>query len=153
MSDLRTRFTDDMKTAMKAGDTATTATIRLIIAAMKMKDVDARGAGREKAEDSELMSMMQTMIKQRQESSKVFRDNGRPELADKEDAEIKVIEGYLPKQMSESEVDAAIGKLIAELGVTSVKDMGKVIGALKSKYAGQIDMAKASAMIKGKLAA
>jgi uncharacterized protein YqeY len=153
MADLRTRFTDDMKTAMKSGDTAATATIRLIISAMKMKDVDARGAGKEKAEEPELFSMMQTMIKQRQESSKVFRDNGRPELADKEDAEIKIIENYLPKQMSEADVDAAIAKVIAELGVTSVKDMGKVIGALKTKYAGQIDMAKASAMVKGKLAA
>jgi hypothetical protein len=153
MTDLRTRFTDDMKTAMKAGDANTTATIRLIIAAMKMKDVDARGAGKDQASDAELFSMMQTMIKQRQESSKVFRDNARPELADKEDAEIKIIENYLPKQMSESDVDAAITAVIAELGVTSAKDMGKVIGVLKTKYAGQIDMAKASAVVKGKLAA
>lgn len=153
MTDLRTRFTDDMKTAMKAGDSATTATIRLIIAAMKMKDVDARGAGKEQAGEAELFSMMQTMIKQRQESSKVFRDNARPELADKEDAEIKIIENYLPKQMSDSDVDAAITALIAELGVTSAKDMGKVIGALKTKYAGQIDMGKASGMVKAKLAA
>lgn len=149
MADLRTRFTEDMKTAMKAGDSATTATIRLIIAAMKVKDTEGKG----QADEATLMSMMQTMIKQRQESSKIFRDNGRPELADKEDAEIKVIEGYLPKQMSEAEVDAAVSALIAELGVTSVKDMGKIIGALKSKYAGQIDMAKASAVVKGKLAA
>lgn len=151
MSDLRTRFTDDMKTAMKAGESEKVATIRLIIAAMKMKDVDARGAGREKAEEPELLAMMQTMIKQRQESSKVFRDNGRPELADKEDGEIKIIESYLPRQMSDSEVDAAITALIAELGVTSVKDMGKVIGALKGKYAGQIDMGRASGLVKAKL--
>lgn len=149
MTDLRTRFTDDMKTAMKAGDSATTATIRLIIAAMKVKDTEGKG----QADDATLMSMMQTMIKQRQESSKIFRENGRPELADKEDAEIRVIENYLPKQMSESDVDAAITAIIAELGVTSAKDMGKVIGALKSKYAGQIDMGKASGMVKAKLAA
>lgn len=149
MADLRTRFTEDMKTSMKAGDSATTATIRLIIAAMKVKDTEGKGL----ADETALMSMMQTMIKQRQESSKIFRDNGRPELADKEDAEIKVIENYLPKQMSEGEVDAAITAIIAELGVTSAKDMGKVIGALKSKYAGQIDMSKASAVVKGKLAA
>jgi len=153
MTDLRTRFTDDMKTAMKAGDSAKTATIRLIISAMKMKDVDARGAGREQADEAEIMSMMQTMIKQRQESSKVFRDNARPELADKEDAEIAIIESYMPKQMSDAEVEAAIGAVITELGITSVKDMGKVIGALKSRFAGQIDMAKASAVVKGKLAA
>lgn len=153
MTDLRTRFTDDMKTAMKAGDSAATGTIRLIIAAMKMKDVDARGAGKEKAEDADIISMMQTMIKQRNESSKVFRDNNRPELADKEDAEIKLIEGYLPKQMSESDVDAAITSVIAELGITSAKDMGKVIATLKTKYAGQIDMGKASALVKAKLAA
>lgn len=149
MTDLRTRFTDDMKTAMKAGDKDTTATIRLIIAAMKVKDTEGKG----QADEPALMAMMQTMIKQRQESSKVFRDNGRPELADKEDAEIKVIENYLPRQMSESEVDAAIAAVIAELGVTSAKDMGKVIGALKAKYAGQIDMSKASGMVKARLAA
>jgi len=153
MTDLRTRFTDDMKTAMKAGDSAKTATIRLIISAMKMKDVDARGAGREQADEAEIMSMMQTMIKQRQESSKVFRDNARPELADKEDAEIAIIESYMPKQMSDAEVEAAIGAVITELGITSIKDMSKVIGALKSRFAGQIDMAKASAVVKGKLAA
>lgn len=142
-----------MKTAMKAGDSAKTATIRLIISAMKMKDVDARGAGREQADEAEIMSMMQTMIKQRQESSKVFRDNARPELADKEDAEIAIIESYMPKQMSDAEVEAAIGAVITELGITSIKDMSKVIGALKSRFAGQIDMAKASAVVKGKLAA
>ncbi len=149
MTELRTRFTDDMKTAMKAGESDKVATIRLVIAAMKMKDTEGKGP----ADEATLMSMMQTMIKQRQESSKIFRENGRPELADKEDAEIKIIENYLPKQMSDAELDAAITAAIAELGVTSAKDMGKVIGVLKSKYAGQIDMGKASGVVKSKLAA
>jgi len=149
MSDLRTRFTDDMKTAMKSGDTNTTATIRLIIAGMKLKDTEGKG----QATDDQIMSMMQTMIKQRQESSKIFRENGRPELADKEDAEIKIIENYLPKQMSDADAEAAVTKIIGELGVSSIKDMGKVVAELRARYAGQLDMAKVSGIVKSKLAA
>jgi uncharacterized protein YqeY len=147
MSTLRTRFTDDMKTAMKAGDSATTATIRLIIAALKTKDTEGRG----QIEEPEIMSMMQTMIKQRLESAKIYRDNARAELADKEEAEIKIIEKFLPKQLSDAEAEAAVAALVAELGVTSIKDMGRVMNELKTRYAGQMDMAKAGPLVKGKL--
>lgn len=149
MTDLRTRFTEDMKTAMKAGDTNTTATIRLIIAAMKLKDTEGKG----QIDNAGILPMLQTMVKQRQESAKIYRENNRPELAEKEEAEIKVIEGYLPKQLSEAETDAAITALIAELGITSAKDMGKVMGELKTRFAGQLDMSKVGPMVKSKLAA
>ncbi|NBX67084.1 MAG: GatB/YqeY domain-containing protein [Proteobacteria bacterium] len=149
MTDLRTRFMDDMKNAMKSGDTMTTATIRLIMAAMKLKDAEGRG----KVEDTELLPMMQTMVKQRQESAKIYRENNRPELADKEEAEIKVIERYLPKQMSEAETEAAVAALIAELGITSAKDMGKVMSEMKARFAGQLDMSKVGPIVKSKLAA
>lgn len=149
MTDLRTRFTEDMKTAMKGGDSNTTATIRLIMAGLKLKDSEGRG----KVADNEVLAMMQTMIKQRQESAKIYRDNARPELAEKEEAEIKVIERYLPKQLSEAETEAAVAALITELGVTSAKDMGKVMGELKNRYAGQLDMSKVGPIVKSKLAA
>lgn len=153
MSALRTQFTDTMKTAMKSGDSMTTATIRLIIAALKERDINARGQGREAVEDGEILSMLQGMVKQRQESSGIYRANARPELADKEDAEIKIIEKFLPAQMSEDEVDSAVAKVIADMGATSIKDMGKVMAEVKTKYAGQMDMAKASGVVKSKLAA
>lgn len=150
---LRTQFTDTMKTAMKNGDSTTTATIRLIIAALKERDINARGQGREAVEDSEIFSMLQGMVKQRQESAGIYRANSRPELAEKEEAEIKVIEQFLPKQMSDEEVDAAVAKVIADMGATTIKDMGKVMAEVKTKYAGQMDMAKASGVVKSKLAA
>jgi hypothetical protein len=149
MTDLRTRFTEDMKTAMKSGDTGTTATIRLIIAAMKLKDTEGKG----QVGDAEILPMMQTMVKQRLESAKIYRDNARPELAEKEEAEIKVIERYLPKQMSEAETEAAVTALIAELGITSAKDMGKIMGEMKTRFAGQLDMSKVGPIVKSKLAA
>jgi len=151
--DKRTEFMDAMKTSMKAGDPDTTNTIRLIIAKMKELDIEYRGAGKgEKAPDDMLLSMMQGMIKQRQESAKIYKDNNRPELAAKEDAEIVVINRFLPAQMDDAGIEKTVLDLMAELGVTEQKDMGKVMGALKSRYAGQLDMGKASAMIKQKLA-
>lgn len=151
--DKRTEFMDAMKTSMKAGDSDTTNTIRLIIAKMKELDIEYRGAGKgEKAPDDMLLSMMQGMIKQRQESAKIYKDNNRPELAAKEDAEIAVINRFLPAQMDDAGIEKTVIDLMAELGVTEQKDMGKVMGALKSRYAGQLDMGKASAMIKQKLA-
>ncbi|MCB9987580.1 MAG: GatB/YqeY domain-containing protein [Rhodospirillales bacterium] len=149
MTDLRTRFTDDMKTAMKSGDSATLATVRLIIAQMKLKDTEGKG----KIDDAGILPMLQTMVKQRQESAKIYRDNNRPELAEKEEAEIKVIETYLPKQLSVEETETAVAAIIAELGVTSAKDMGKVMAELKTRYAGQLDMSKVGPIVKSKLAA
>lgn len=146
----RTEFNDDLKTAMKGGDQMAVATLRLINAALKQKDIDARPSGKEVTE-ADILSMLQGMIKQRQESLKIFRDNKRDDLADKEAAEIAVIEKYLPKQMSDAEVAAVVEKLIKETGATSQKDMGKIMGALKSQYAGQLDMSKAGAVVKQKL--
>jgi hypothetical protein len=148
---LREELQSALKTAMLAKDTLTTGAVRMIIAGQKEKDVEARGKGQEKASDAELLSMMQGMIKQRNDSIKMFLDGGRPELADKEKAEISVIERFLPKQMSEAEAESAIKTLIAEVGASSMKDMGKVMGALKAKYAGQMDFGKANGIIKNLL--
>lgn len=145
---LREELQNGLKTAMLAKDTLTTNAIRMIIAGQKEKDVEARGKGQEKATDTELLSMMQGMIKQRNDSIKMFMDGHRPELAEKEKAEIAVIERFLPKQMSHEEMEAAIKALIAETNASSMKDMGKIMGALKTKYAGQMDMGKANGLIK-----
>ena len=129
-------------------------TIRLITAAMKDRDIAARATGNNDGiSDAEILSMLQSMIKQRQESAKTYKDANRPELAEREEAEIKVIERFLPAQMSEDEVSAAIDKIIADVGAADIKDMGKVMNELKGKFAGQIDMAKAGGMVKSKLAA
>ncbi len=148
---LREELQKALKESMLAHDAATTSAVRLIIAGQKEKDVEARGKGAKEATDAELMAMMQSMIKQRHDSIKMYLDGNRPELADKEKAEIAVIERFLPKQMSEEEATAAIKAIIAETGAASMKDMGKVMGALKSKYAGQLDMGKANGIIKGLL--
>ncbi len=145
---LRDRFTQDLKDAMKAGDKQKLGTIRLVQAALKEKDIEARGAGKEAAGDEEIMGLLQKMVKQRQESAQIYETNGRPELAEGERAEIAVIQGYLPKQMDEAETRAAIQAAIAETGAASMKDMGKVVGALRGRYAGQMDFSKASALVK-----
>lgn len=148
---LRDDLQNALKTAMLAKDTITTSAVRMIIAGQKEKDVEARGKGKEKATDEELMAMMQTMIKQRNDSIKMYIDGNRPELADKEKAEIAIIERFLPKQMSDDEIAGVVKTLIAETGASSMKDMGKIMGALKSKYAGQLDMGKANGIIKNLL--
>lgn len=145
---LREDLQKALKESMLAHDAATTSAVRLIIAGQKEKDVEARGKGAKEATDAELMAMMQTMIKQRNESIKMYLDGNRPELADKEKAEIAVIERFLPKQMNEAEMTAVIKAVIAETGASSMKDMGKVMGALKAKYAGQLDMGRANVLIK-----
>ncbi|MBI1327454.1 MAG: GatB/YqeY domain-containing protein [Alphaproteobacteria bacterium] len=153
MSSKREELTSAMKEALKNKDQLRLDTVRLIIAQLKMKDIEARGLGKEAADEAAILSMMQTMIKQRQESAKMYRDGNRPELAEKEEAEIKQIESFLPQQMSATETEAAIKKIIADTGASSVKDMGKVMAEVKAKYAGQMDMAQASSVIKGLLAA
>jgi uncharacterized protein len=152
MSTLRTRLTDDMKTAMKAGEQTRLETIRLIIAKQKEIDINGRAVGKEAASDAELLSMMQGMIKQRLESTKIYRDNNRPELADKEDAEIRVIEGYMPAQLSDEDTAHEIAAIITASGATGVKDMGRVMAEVKAKFAGAMDMTKASSIVKQKLA-
>lgn len=145
---LREDLQKTLKESMLAHDAETTSAVRLIIAGMKEKDVEARGKGAKEATEAELLSMMQTMIKQRNDSIKMYVDGNRPELAEKEKKEIAVIERFLPKQMSEAEIAAVVKGLIAETGAASMKDMGKVMGALKAKYAGQLDMGKANGIIK-----
>ena len=145
---LREDLQNTLKEAMKAKDMATVSAVRLIIAGQKEKDVAARGAGKECASDADLLAMMQSMIKQRNESIKIYNEGGRPELAAKEQAEIAVIERFLPKQLNDEETKAAIAGIITKIGANGMKDMGKVMAELKSAYAGQIDMGKASSLIK-----
>lgn len=153
MSEKRTELTTAMKEAMKAKDTLTLDTVRMVIAKMKDQDIEARLKGNmDGIADGEILSLMQGMVKQRQESSKIYIEGGRPELAAKEDAEIVVIEKFLPAQLSDEEVAAAVSGLIASIGAAGIKDMGKVMGELKAKYAGQMDMGKAGAVVKQKLA-
>ena len=154
MSEIRTTLTNSMKDAMRAKDELTLNTVRMIISKMKAEDIEARPKGNmDGISDGDILSLMQNMIKQRQESAKMYREGGRPELADKEDAEISVIEKFLPIQMSDAEVEAAVAVLIASVGASGIKDMGKVMAELKTKYAGQLDMGKAGAVVKQKLSA
>ena len=148
---LRDDVQNAIKEAMKNHEAERLSTARMILAGIKEKDVDARGKGKECAAEADLMSMMQTMIKQRQESAKMYRDGNRPELAEKEELEIKIIEGFLPKQMSDTEVDAAIAAVVTELGASSMKDMGAVMSKMREKYAGQMDFGAASGKIKAAL--
>ncbi len=148
---LREELQKALKESMLNKDTDTVSAVRLIIAGMKEKDVDARGKGLREASDADLMSMMQSMIKQRNDSIKMYVDGKREDLAAKERKEISIIERFLPKQMSDAEIETAIRGVIAETGAASMKDMGKVMGALKAKYAGQLDFGRASGMIKNLL--
>ena len=140
--------------AMKAKDEKATGTLRLINAAIKDKDIDARSKGNmDGIDDTGVLSLLQTMIKQRRESIDMYTKGGRSDLVAGEQAEIDIIQSFLPKQLSADEVKTIIQTLVAETGATSIKDMGKVMGALKAKYAGQIDMGQASGLIKSVLGA
>jgi uncharacterized protein YqeY len=147
---LRQRINDDVKTAMKAKDPALSG-LRLIQAAIKDKDIAARPANMNGISDAEIIDMLQKMVRQRQESIEMYQKGNRPELAAKEQAEIDVIQNYLPKQLSEAETAAAIAAVVAETGASSIKDMGKVMGVLKERFAGQLDFAKIGPMVKAKL--
>ncbi len=149
---LRDQINNSLKDAMKSGEKLKLSTLRLVNAAIKNADIEARGGGKGPLDDAALLSLLQKMIKQRQESVELYEKGGRPELAANERGEIEVIQGFLPKQMSDAEVDAAIKAAIAETGAASVKDMGKVIGILRGKYAGQMDFGKASGLVKAALA-
>jgi uncharacterized protein YqeY len=148
---MRQQFTDALKDAMKAGDKRRISTIRLITAALKDRDIEQRGLGKEPLSDEEILGVLQKMIKQRQESLAIYRENGREELAAQEAEEIEVIMSFMPRQMDEAEVKAAIEKAVAETGAAGIKDMGKVMAALKGAYAGRMDFGKASAAIKARL--
>jgi len=151
---LREKLTDAMKEAMKAKDTKRLATVRMILAALKDRDIAARSeASRELVPDDDILTLLAKMVKQREESAAVYIQGGRPELAQNEQDEIAVIRSFMPKQMEEADAKAAIAAVVAELGATSVKDMGKVMGALKERYAGQMDFGRASGQVKEALAA
>ena len=147
---LRDDINNALKEAMKAKDERKIATLRMVNSTFKNADIEARASGKALT-DADLLPVLQKMIKQRQESKELYEKGGRPELAQQESDEIAIISAYLPKQMSEAEMMAAIDAAIGETGAASMKDMGKVVGALKAKFAGQMDFAKASAMVKAKL--
>jgi hypothetical protein len=149
---LRDDINNALKEAMKAKDERKVSCLRLMNSAIKNADIEARGQGKEPLADEALLGLLQKMIKQRQESIELYEKGGRKELADKERDEIAVISSYLPRQMSEDEMKAAIAAAISETGAAGMKDMGKVIGVLRGKYAGRMDFGKASGMVKAKLA-
>lgn len=151
-SPLRTRLADETKTAMKAKDSERLSTLRLMSAKIKDQDILIREKGQCAIDDAQILSTLQTMIKQRRESISMFEKGGKQEAADKEQSEIKVIEEFLPKQLSGDALDNIIATTIEKSGADSPKDMGKVIGLLKADYAGQIDFGKASGIIKQRLA-
>jgi len=147
---------DDIKQAlvdaMKAGDKARTAALRLIQAAIKNRDIELRGGQAPADDDAVVTEVLQKMIKQRRESIELYRKGGRDELADAEAAEVAVIESFLPAQMDDAQIAATVEALVTEVGATSTKDMGRVMAALRERHAGQLDMAKASAAVKARLA-
>ena len=153
MSDgLRAQVMQAMKDAMKSGDKARLSTIRLMQSAIKDKDIASRTDGRnDGVPDAEILELFSKMVKQRRESAELYQKGDRPDLVEKEQAEIAVLEEFMPKQMDDAETKAAIEAVVAEVGATSVKDMGKVMGALKAKYAGKMDFAKAGAAVKAAL--
>ncbi len=149
---LRTRLSDTLKSSMKERNERSVSTLRLILAALKDQDIAARGKGnKEGLSDDQILSLLQSMIKQRRDSIKLYEQGGRMELAQREAEEIAVIEEFLPEQMSDDEMATVITGIIGEVGAESLKDMGKAMGALKEQYAGQMDFAKASAMVKERL--
>lgn len=149
---LRTKITDGIKSAMREKDAVRLGTLRLINAAVKDQDIAARAKGNaDGVDEGEVLAIMAKMVKQRQESARIYEEGGRLELAEQEQAEIAVIEDYLPRQLSEDEVAKAVDAAIAEAGADSIRDMGRVMGALKGKYAGRMDFGAAGPMVKSRL--
>jgi uncharacterized protein YqeY len=147
---IRDELTSELKTAMKAGEKRRVETIRLINAALKDRDIEARGQGKTLSDD-DILALLQKLVKSRQESVEIYDKAGRDDLATQEREEIAVIQSFLPQPLSEGETDAAIAAAIAETGASSIKDMGKVVGVLRANYAGRMDIANASAAVKAKL--
>jgi uncharacterized protein YqeY len=146
---LRDTFTTALKESLKAGDQRRLSTVRMILAALKERDIDARGKGNpDGIAEADIQRMMQGLIKQRREAIDLYKQGNRPELAQQEQEEIAVIESFLPQQMSDAAAEAAIKHVIAAVGAQSVKDMGRVMAALKEKHAGQLDLSKAGGMVK-----
>jgi uncharacterized protein YqeY len=147
---LRDKINEDLKLAMKAKDERRVSTLRMVNAAFKNADIEARGQGKQLGDD-DLLGLMQKMIKQRQESVELYDKGGRPELAEQERGEIAIIRNFMPQQMEEAQARAAIAEVIKQEGATGVKDMGRVMAALKAAYAGRMDFGKASGLVKGML--
>jgi uncharacterized protein YqeY len=148
---LRDQFPEQLKTSMKAGTAARTSTLRMIMAKLKDIDIAARPKGVDKVPDEEVLAMLRGMVKSRRESVDLYRQGNRQDLVDKEEAEIAVIESFLPQQMDQEGIEAAVTAAIAVTGAASIKDMGKVMAALRAQYAATLDMAKAGPLVKARL--
>ena len=150
---LREQFTDQLKASMKAGNAPRTSALRMILARLKDIDIAARPKGVDRVPDEEIVGMLRGMVKSRSESVEMYRQGHRQDLVDKEEAEIRVIETFLPQQMDEAAMTAAVVAAIAETGAANIKDMGKVMASLRAKHAATLDMAKAGPMVKARLSA
>jgi uncharacterized protein YqeY len=148
---LRDDINTALKDAMKSGDKRRVSTLRLVNSALKNADIEARGLGKAALSDDDLLGLLQKMIKQRHESIELYEKGGRADLAAQEREEVAIISAYLPQQMSEDEAKAAIAIVVGETGARGMKDMGKVMAALKQRYAGRMDFGKASPVVKGLL--
>jgi len=149
----RTELSDALKDAMRAKEACAVSTLRLILAALKDRDIAARGKGNgEGISDDDILDLLQKMVRQRRESIELFQKGDRQDLADKEAEEIKVIQRFLPKQMDADQVRGAVQEIMEELGAATIKDMGRVMAALKERYAGRMEFGKASALVKERLA-
>ncbi|MBV2183119.1 MAG: GatB/YqeY domain-containing protein [Rhizobium sp.] len=145
---MRDRLTEVMKESLKAKDVRRTSTVRLIQTAIKDRDIANRGVGKDPVTDDEIMQILMKMIKQRDESAQIYADNGRPELAEQERQEICIIKSFMPEQLPEEKVRELCASVITETGAQGLRDMGKCMNALKERYPGQIDFAKASGVVK-----
>lgn len=151
---LRTDLSDALKDAMRAKDETGVSTLRMILAGLKDRDIAARTKGTgEPIADTEILEMLQKMVKQRQESIELYKKGNRPDLVAKEQAEIAIVERYLPKQLSDAEMETIVGQVVGRTGATSIRDMGRVIAALREEYSGQMDFARASQLVKARLSA
>ena len=150
---LREQFTDQVKASMKAGNAPRTSTLRMVLARLKDIDIAARPKGVDRVPDEEVVAMLRGMVKSRRESVDLYRQGNRQDLVDKEEAEIAVIEAFLPQQMDDAAMQAAVAEAIADAGAASIKDMGKVMAALRAKHAATLDMAKAGPIVKARLSA
>ena len=148
---MREKLSSELKAAMKGGDKRRVETIRLINAALKDREIDARTSG-QAVDDGEIMSLLQKMVKSRRESQEIYAKAGRDDLATRESQEIAIISEFLPRQMNDADMAKAVDAAVTGVGAASIKDMGKVVGALRAEYAGRMDFAKASAMVKTRLA-
>jgi uncharacterized protein len=148
---LREQFTEQLKVSMRAGTAARTSTLRMILARLKDIDIAARPKGIDKVPDEEVLAMLRGMVESRRESVDLYRQGSRQDLVEKEEAEIAVIESFLPQQMDDAATAQAIEEAVAETGATGIKEMGKVMAALRAKHAATLDMAKAGAMVKARL--